>query len=293
MDPYFPRVLISVFFLSMLSIGCVEDDDEANGESDACAEGTSRCQSQKVERCHSGIWEDWNDCAVQSMICAMIKGEATCLNSGDADVDAVADTASDADADSDTDTDSDADADSDTDTDSDADADSDTDTDSDADTDTDTGSESRCPYESTEHTTSISKRTVCCPLGMQFCDEHTTGYYGGCWSEMTDCETIIECDGKWQACIADTLPFCDNSGQMWCQPCPQGSTRYETLSGKPFCCAENRPQFCDEEGEFRGGCWTQDVDCTSITYCEDNWKACFNGTKPVCEDDKFICQVEP
>ncbi len=206
-----------------------------------------------------------------------------------ADLDADADSDADADVDTDADADTDADSDSDVDADTDADTDTDADADSDTDADTDTGSINRCPEESTEHTTSISGRTVCCPLGMLFCDDNTTGYLGGCWSELTDCETIIECDGRWQACIEDTLPFCDLSDQMWCHSCPTDSTRYDTASGRPFCCTSDRPQFCDEAGEFQGGCWNEGVDCTSITYCEGNWKACFNGMTPACKDDQFSC----
>ncbi len=188
--------------------------------------------------------------------------------------DSDSDTDGDADADSDGDTDGDMDMDADGDSDSDSDADLDVDIDVDMDVDTDTDVPDICPDGSDKHTTSSGK-TICCPEDHpNFCDENNSGFPGGCWSEETDCATIIECGGSWTACKEDRTSHC-------------------TASGRTVCCPESYPNFCDEmtsNGDtYPGGCWSEGNDCSTIIKCGDSWWSCPDGTTATCSDDTVVC----
>ncbi len=217
-------------------------------------------------------------------------GDSDADADSDADGDVDSDTDGDADSDVDSDTDGDADSDVDSDGDSDADADMDIDVDMDTDTDTDGDLPNTCPDGTEIHTTK-SGRTVCCfdehPV---FCDETDDGFEGGCWGEGTNCDTITECDGDWLACKGNGLPFCDEYGVMKCYPCPSDYDKHETTSGRPICCSNDRPRFCNENSDgYVGGCWQDIADCDTIIYCDGAWRACAQGTQPTCEDDTLKC----
>ena len=150
---------------------------------------------------------------------------------------------------------------------------------------------SACPEGSTRHTTQ-SGRVVCCsedyPL---FCDEMDGGFEGSCFGEGVDCETVTRCDGRWLACQTGQLPFCDVDGDMSCHPCPDDAVRYETGSGRPICCTEERPLFCDEnELGYTGGCWASTINCDSIIPCGDFFSACPLGWSSRCEAGEILCE---
>jgi hypothetical protein len=66
---------------------------------------------------------------------------------------------------------------------------------------------------------------------------------------------------------------------------------HETRSGRPFCCDDEFPLFCDEnDAGYPGGCWPDNAACDTITYCHDYWGACAAGEQPTCIEDELICQ---
>jgi hypothetical protein len=151
-----------------------------------------------------------------------------------------------------------------------------------------------CPEGSVPYTTSAGS-TVCCsdayPL---FCDALEGGYSGGCWSQGVDCETILFCEQQWFSCPQGALSFCDENDQFSCYPCTNESRRYETLSGRPVCCSGDRPVFCDENDEgYDGGCWSEGVDCETITACGDAFTACYSGSLPYCQEGELTCYPCP
>ena len=148
-----------------------------------------------------------------------------------------------------------------------------------------------CGDGSTPYTTA-SGRPVCCDSERPtFCDENDDGYQGGCWADGVDCDTITLCDGHYLACMADALPFCDESGNMTCHPCPADATRHETTSGRPVCCTTDQPTFCDENSlGYPGGCWSAAIDCSTIIPCGEAFGACGDGFESSCEDDQIICR---
>jgi len=266
----YSNIIFSMLFIINICflLSCSDDDD------DGCTVGTDGCFCGEDGVCDEGL-----TCNLGLGICEPI--------STDADADADAD--SDADVDSDTDTDTDTDTDSDADSDGDADGGSDADADADGD-----GGSGNCPTGSTEHKTS-GGHTLCCPKDSPvFCDEMDNGFGGGCFSTDIDCSTITDCGGKWWACYEEQIPYCDEGkGELECVGCEATDTQYETTSGRPVCCGGDRPTFCDEvtSGDklYPGGCWDDNVDCGTITYCDDAWRACYEGDEPKCEVDLFSC----
>lgn len=151
-----------------------------------------------------------------------------------------------------------------------------------------------CPKGSEEHTSSSGK-TFCCPQKAPlFCDETSDGYEGGCWEEEADCSTLIECGGEWIACPEESLSYCDDDGQVVCISCPKSSEKYETSQGMPVCCPKDFPVFCDAMSNgYEGGCWGAGIDCDTIDTCQDEWRACPEGTTLLCdtENNVFGCAM--
>jgi hypothetical protein len=204
-----------------------------------------------------------------------------------ADGDVDTDTDADGDGDNDTDSDADSDTDSDADSDTDSDADSDTDADTDSHVSSDTSTITMvCPDGTVPHTTS-GGRTVCCSGDFPvFCDDNDSGYQGSCWAEGVDCETLTLCGGSWRACYEGNLPYCDDDDNFSCYSCDEDSTPYTTASGRPVCCSETRPLFCDENDEgYPGGCWAEGVACETLTLCDGSWLACTEGYLPFCDEE--------
>lgn len=147
-----------------------------------------------------------------------------------------------------------------------------------------------CPVDATRYETASGKPVCCSPSRPTFCDENADGYTGGCWSEAVDCETITTCGGSFTACVGDTLPYCDDAGEFSCYACPDGAVEYINASGKPICCGDERPLFCDENANgYSGGCWNDGVDCSTVISCGGFWGACMEGRESVCEEDALRC----
>jgi hypothetical protein len=157
------------------------------------------------------------------------------------------------------------------------------------------GTELSCPDGTTLHTSSSGRMVCCSESNPIFCDETPEGYNGGCWSDGVDCNTITFCGDTWTACLEDSLPFCNEDGGFLCYPCGDDTVRHETASGRPVCCTPDRPTFCDEnEIGYSGGCWSDGVDCETITMCGDTYTACLHGALPFCgEDSELTCYPCP
>ncbi len=151
---------------------------------------------------------------------------------------------------------------------------------------------SPCPDISIEYWTSSGRR-VCCPLDTILCDEIEDWYPGGCWKSETDCSTIIWCADRWQACIPNYRSSCEQNQMACLAPCPEGMEEYKTTSGRRICCTEDTQLFCDEtDAGYPGGCFGLGIDCETLSYCGEDWRACREGASPVCsEDDIFSCVI--
>ena len=148
-----------------------------------------------------------------------------------------------------------------------------------------------CDAEKTQHTTASGRILCCGPDYPVFCDENSDGFDGSCFGDGVDCSTITACGGHWLACKAGQLPFCDEDDNMICHPCPDDAVRFQTVSGRPVCCTEERPQFCDEnDSGYSGGCWVSEIDCDTIIPCGDYFSACPSGFSPRCEADHIVCE---
>ena len=198
------RQIALMFTLVGLFALCCGDDDwsdtdegEDGGSTGGCDDGMYRCEGDMARQCLGGVWKDWNDCAAQGKTCAMIQGEAQCVESGGD---------SDTDADGDADTDSDGDAD----TDSDGDADADSDADSDAVPCTEDNAESLCGA------TNLCVDGYCCDSPCtgecEGCDE--VGKRGTCSLKAAavvcraaagSCDSSEACTGDSPACPEDVL----------------------------------------------------------------------------------------
>ena len=100
------------------------------------------------------------------------------------------------------------------------------------------------------------------------------------------CDEIILCGEGWGACSQGAMSFCNENDELICYPCEDESRKHETLSGLPVCCTEDRPRFCDENSAgYPGGCWSESVDCATITACGDSFAACHEGGLPYCDED--------
>ena len=142
-----------------------------------------------------------------------------------------------------------------------------------------------CPEGSAAHTGANGDLFCCSESYPVFCDANDDGYDGGCWSEGVACDTLTLCGDQLKACLEGSIPYCDEDDNFVCYACPDGATQYETASGKPVCCSEERPQFCDENNEgYGGGCWSEGVDCATITVCGASFTACYDGSLPYCDE---------
>ena len=92
-----------------------------------------------------------------------------------------------------------------------------------------------------------------------------------CWKDGTDCSTIMECNGEWEACDRGAVPHCGTNRGFTCCSGEGGSY----------------PAFCDVEGpEY--GCWGPDIDCSTVTECNGEWRACYSGGTPYCGDHRGL-----
>ena len=147
-----------------------------------------------------------------------------------------------------------------------------------------------CPDGATQYETASGRPVCCSETRPMFCDENDAGYTGGCWSATVDCDTITVCGDSFTACHEGSLPYCNADGELTCYPCPDGAEQYETASGRPVCCTDDLPVFCDENSDgYAGGCWSDGVDCTTVIYCGSFWGACTEGHSSSCEDDSLRC----
>ncbi|MBN2717004.1 MAG: fibro-slime domain-containing protein [Deltaproteobacteria bacterium] len=71
------RVLFLLLLINGFT-GCASDDIPL--DSATCANGETRCATHVVERCQSGKWRAWSDCAASGLTCAPIDGVAKCLS---------------------------------------------------------------------------------------------------------------------------------------------------------------------------------------------------------------------
>lgn len=125
----------------------------------------------------------------------------------------------------------------------------------------------RCEHGYLEYTTSEG-RTFCCSADRpRFCEPEGRG--PSCWPEITDCDSIMECGGEWMACAEGRTAYCSS---------------FDTF----HCCSESHPRLCEAEG-YGAGCWAETVDCSTITFCGDDWHACEEGSDPACTDGTFTC----
>ena len=149
-----------------------------------------------------------------------------------------------------------------------------------------------CPDGKQMHTTTSGKVICCTESYPLFCDENENGYTGSCWGADVDCDSITFCGDAWHACRTGSLPYCDTAGNMICIPCANEAAAHYTQSGMPVCCSEPTPLFCDENANgFPGGCWSSQLDCSTIIWCNDHWSACSAGATPVCENGIVTCQI--
>ena len=157
----------------------------------------------------------------------------------------------------------------------------------------DTGPSITCP-EGSDKYVSAGGKTYCCPAEFPvFCDEQEGGYAGGCWSSGVDCGAITHCGDKWSACKDGALPYCDDEDGLVCITCTNPARKYETASGRPVCCTDDRPLFCDEnDAGYEGGCWTVIIDCSTIIPCNESWGACVEGMVASCKDGLISCMPE-
>ncbi len=147
---------------------------------------------------------------------------------------------------------SDSGADSDTDSDADSDTDSDADSDADSDTDWDTD------------------------LGID---------------SDVDSDTDSDLDSEDIDSGAGSDADSDSDSVFW-EECPPGSIEYKTSSGNKMCCPSKDSVFCDEIGDYPGGCWSEGTVCETLIYCEGQWKACMEEALSYCNDvDEFSCRV--
>ncbi len=274
--------------LGLFALGCGDDDwsetdeGEDGGSTGACDDGMNRCAGDMAQQCASGTWKDWNDCAAQSKTCAMIDGEARCVEGGgdsDTDADGDADSDSDGDADGDGDTDGDADSDSDGDADSDGDTDGDADSDSDTDTDavpcTEDNAESLCG------STDLCVDGYCCDSQCtgecEGCDE--VGKRGTCSLKAAAvvcraaagiCDSSEACTGNSAACPEDVLLSSGNVCRASAGTCDVAESCTGTSSACPDDVLEPATKVCRA---FTGiGCATATEYCTgdSATCPNDN-----------------------
>ncbi len=69
---------VPFFFLFLLLFaGCASDDIPITD--DTCAEGSTRCTDNVVQRCHAGVWNSWSDCTASGLQCTPINGIFQCL----------------------------------------------------------------------------------------------------------------------------------------------------------------------------------------------------------------------
>ncbi len=157
----------------------------------------------------------------------------------------------------------------------------------------DTGPIITCPEGSERHE-SAEGEIFCCPESYPvFCDTRDGGYPGGCWSNEVDCASITWCGDDWSACHEGGMPFCDAEEGLTCYPCDDPTRKYETSSGRPFCCTEDHPLFCDENDDgYKGGCWSPAIDCGTVIECDDFWGACLVGLTSSCTDKELACLPE-
>ena len=165
---------------------------------------------------------------------------------------------------------------------------------------------------------------VCCPDNYQsYCGENSGGT--GCWPTGTDCETVTECPDGWIACPEGSAPYCGVNGPSACCPperpvfcdteafgtacwsegtvcesvtecngsmysCPEGLTGH--CGEKEFvCCSDERPKVCEND-EYGIGCWSEEVNCDSLTLCGGKWQACTGDKTPQCGEYGFSCCPE-
>jgi hypothetical protein len=88
-----------------------------------------------------------------------------------------------------------------------------------------------------------------------FCD--VEGPDGACWTEGTDCGTVVHCRFQWRACEAGYIPSC-------------GEVRGFA------CCGGDHTVFCDIDGPD-GECWSSGTDCSTVVECAGEWVACHPG----------------
>ncbi len=237
------------------SDGGVDSDGDGSCENDA-----TRCQNESVERCISGIWSAWDDCAEQGKICSDEEGPAACVSpGGDSDGDTDSDVDTDSDSDSDTDSDGDADSDMDSDTDSDTDADSDMDTDTDADSDAD----SDCPTADTDYSCEtntcifLNKATeepgYTCPGANDVCCRSDPACPTGD-PKFTCVLSSFDCNGT-----VDDSYSCETVGYQCCEnlpDCPVADPEYSCEMSSMTCEGTiDASYFCDSLGDVC--CFTQ------------------------------------
>jgi hypothetical protein len=77
--------------------------------------------------------------------------------------------------------------------------------------------------------------------------------------------------------------------------CPEETELHLSASGKAVCCSQSKPVFCDENDDgYTGSCWSEGVNCDSITLCGDVWRGCLMDRLPFCDPTgNMICYPCP
>jgi hypothetical protein len=116
-------------------------------------------------------------------------------------------------------------------------------------------------------------------------ETHSEALDTGTSGSATDSDTNVANDtGSDSTVSTDTLYYC-----------PEGTQMHTSSSGKVVCCSESKPVFCDEnEDGYTGSCWSEGVNCDSITFCGDVWRGCLTDRLPFCDPTgNMICYPCP
>jgi hypothetical protein len=81
---------------------------------------------------------------------------------------------------------------------------------------------------------------------------------GSCWSEGVNCETVTSCGGTYKACKSALL-------------------KVDCATDKCVCKNSDYPVYCAATSEATDGCWTPGTDCSTVTMCNGEKKACHSG----------------
>jgi hypothetical protein len=106
---------------------------------------------------------------------------------------------------------------------------------------------------------------------------------------VSSCTMLMGADKEYDECHSDEV-LCENG----CFGCEDNSeTPHCGVNDDSLCCPADYPAFCDVAG-VGTGCWQAETDCSTLTACGGEWKACFEGASPHCGvlGELFCCDAE-